>query len=75
MADLLFFPTVLLLLQAQLVQITGVAKSVVAANDPTTLGASPLLLFPRQELLDATFLDKLKILYHAHVIAGTIAFV
>jgi hypothetical protein len=46
-----------------------------AAYHPATFGAAPLCLFLSQELLDAMLFNKFEVLYHAHVVFSTVAFI
>ena len=46
-----------------------------AAHHSATFRAAPLCLFLFQELLDAMLFDESKVLYHAHVVFGSVTLI
>lgn len=72
---MLFFPSSLMFLPSQLFQVAMVAHSVMAADCPATVRTTPFGGFFFQKFIDAVQFYKFKVLDHAHMVKGTVAFI
>jgi hypothetical protein len=60
---------------AQLIKAAAKAQSIMAAYCPAAFGTSPFCRFLFQELLDTVSFYEFKVIYHAHMVLGSVAFI
>jgi len=68
-------PAISLLLLAQLIETAIKTDTIVATYYPTTLRASPLLLFSFKEFINTIISDVFQVLNHAHMVKSAVALV
>jgi len=72
---LLSFPPTVFFLLPKLIEIAVQTQSVMTAYHPTTIRASPLLVFFFKEFIDPLVSDVIQVLNHAHVVFGPVTLI